>query len=164
MKYPDDPLILRPHVGGDVVRTRRPRRFIIRLMLTCLLLATIAGCILIIFTVHHSVKWPWNFLRHHYSSFPATGSCRVFTPLPEMGMEEKYLYEPNAITITHGPVAGFPALTTFHLLKEAMSVMRTHGICYVYPLDPDIAEAVPVDESVVERIKVVTRRFIVSSF
>ncbi|KAM3179129.1 hypothetical protein ACTXT7_001176 [Hymenolepis weldensis] len=157
LKYPDDPLILRPQVGGDVLTTRRagrscwPRSFILRLMLICVLLATIAGCILIIFTLHHSGVWPWSHFHGRYAS--AAGSCRVFTPLPEIGIQERYLYEPNAITITHGPVAGFPSVTIFHLLKEAMSVMRTHGICYVHPLDPEIAEAVPVDDSVIERIK-----------
>nr|CDS31385.2 expressed conserved protein [Hymenolepis microstoma] len=157
LKYSDEPLILRPKVGGDILGSREagrtcwPRSFILRLMLICVLLATIAGFILIIFTLHHSGAWPWNhFYRRHAS---AAGSCRVFTPFPEVGMEERYLYEPNAITITHGPVAGFPPVATFHLLKEAMSVMRTHGICYVYPLDPEVAEAVPLDESVVERIK-----------
>lgn len=157
LKYSDEPLILRPKVGGDILGSREvgrtcwPRSFILRLMLICVLLATIAGFILIIFALHHSGAWPWNhFYRRHAS---AAGSCRVFTPFPEVGMEERYLYEPNAITITHGPVAGFPPVATFHLLKEAMSVMRTHGICYVYPLDREVAEAVPLDDSIVERIK-----------
>ncbi|VDO00246.1 unnamed protein product [Rodentolepis nana] len=157
LKYNDEPLILRPKVGGDILGSREtgrtcwPRSFILRLMLICVLLATIAGFILIIFTLHHSGTWPWNHFNRRYAS--AMGSCRVLTPFPGIGMQERFLYEPNAITITHGSVAGFPPVTSFHLLKEAMSVMRTHGICYVYPLDSDIAEAVPMDDSVVERIK-----------
>ncbi|KAM7542752.1 hypothetical protein Aperf_G00000014405 [Anoplocephala perfoliata] len=157
VKYPDDPLILRPQVGGDILRSHPsgrlcwPRSFILRFMLICILMATIAGCILIIFALHHSGAWPWSHFHRRYAS--AAGSCRVFTPFPDIGVEERYLYEPNAITITHGPVAGFPAASTFHLLKEAISVMRTLSTCYVYPLDPEIAEAVPVDDSVIERIK-----------
>lgn len=157
VKYPDDPLILRPQVGGDILRSRPagrlcwPRSLILRSMLICVLLATIAGCILIIFTLHHSGAWPWGHFHRRYSS--AAGSCRVFTPFPEIGIEERFLYEPNAISITHGPVAGFSSLSTFHLLNEAISVMRALSACYVYPLDPEIAEAVPVDESVIERIK-----------
>lgn len=158
VKYPDDPLILRPQVGGDILRSRPagrlcwPRSFILRSVLICVLLATIAGCILIIFTLHHSGAWPWGHFHRRYAS--AAGSCRVFTPFPGIGVEERYLYEPNAITISHGPVAGFSAVSTFHLLNEAITVMRTRSTCYFYPLDPEIAEAVPVDDTVIERIKV----------
>ncbi|KAH9280999.1 hypothetical protein ECG_06497 [Echinococcus granulosus] len=156
-KYPDDPLVLRPQVGGDLLQGRsprgfcRPRSFILRLMLICVILATIAGCILIIFAMRHSSAWPWH--RHAYHAVPTAGFCRALTPFPGLDVEERFLYEPSAITITHGPVAGFPAVSIFHLLNDAMTVMRTHGTCYVYPFTREVSEAVPVDETVIERIK-----------
>ncbi|VDM25287.1 unnamed protein product [Hydatigera taeniaeformis] len=158
LKYPDDPLVLRPQVGGDLLRHRsstglcRPRSFILRLMLICVILATISGCIIIIFTLRHSNAWPWH--RHTYRSMSAAGFCRALTPFPGLDVEERFLYEPNAITISHGSVADFPSVLIFHLLRDAITVMRTRGTCYVYPLTREVSDAVPVDETVFERIKV----------
>ena len=132
-----------------------PRSFIFRLILFCVILATVTGCILVIFTLRHSNVWPWHHGRHSAYRGPNTaGVCHALTPFPGLDLEERYLYEPNAITISHGPVAGFPSVSIFHLLADDMTVMRTQGTCYIYPLTREVAEAVPVDDTVVERIKV----------
>ena len=128
-----------------------PRSFILRLMLFCVILATVTGCILIIFTLRHSTIWPWH---HGRRAAYRDGFCRALTPFPGLDLPERYFYETNAITISHGPVAGFPPVSIFHLLTDGMTVMRTPGICYIYPLTREAAEAVPVDDTVVQRIKV----------
>ncbi|VDD75773.1 unnamed protein product [Mesocestoides corti] len=161
LKYPADPLILRPRVGGDLLRASNrpagsfcwPRNFILRITLISVILTTIAGCILIIFALRHSNAWPWY--RQHYRG-GATGFCRALTSYPGFEVEERYVYEPSAVTITHGPVAGFPSASIFHLLNDFMTVIRTNGTCYAYPLNREVVEAIPVDDGVVERMKETT--------
>ncbi len=161
-------MILRPPVGGEVFRglepayiglrgedrTRAvcwPRSLVLRLMLICILLATIAGSVLLIFALRNTNSWPWgrngNVMRSRF--------CHVVTSYPGIDVDESVMYEPKAVMVSHPAVADFPPITLFHLLgNEGMTVMQAEGSCYVYPLTPEVAEAVPADDTLADRIEV----------
>lgn len=160
-----EPLILRPPVGGEVFRGLGPyhdetfhssgmcwpRSLVIRMMLICILLATIAGCVLIIFALRHSNPWPWG----HARSREIHGFCHAITSFPGIDVNENFAIEPSGVMLSHSPVAGFPAVTIFHMLgNEDKSVMFSEGSCYVFPITPDVAEAVTADDTLVQRIEV----------
>nr|VZI39199.1 unnamed protein product [Spirometra erinaceieuropaei] len=141
--YSSEPLVLRPPVGTEVPSSLRPVRYrlLLRILGIFILLAVSAACIFsLIFLLSHSLQ---RF----------DGQCTVFTYDSDMEFNEHYTLQPRAAVISRPAVDGFPPVRVFHMLDDAATVMETRAVCYVYPMRPEVASAIPTDSGLLERIK-----------
>ncbi|VDN08889.1 unnamed protein product [Dibothriocephalus latus] len=144
MTFSTEPLVLRPPVGTEISGPPpRSARYhlLLRILGIFILLAVSGACIVsLIFLLGHSLQ---RF----------DGQCTVFTYDSDMEFNEHYTLQPRAAVISRPAVDEFPPVRVFHMLDDAATVMETRAVCYVYPMRPEVASAIPTDNGLLERIK-----------
>lgn len=144
LTFSTEPLVLRPPVGTEVQRSslRSARyRVLLRVLGIFILLAVSAACIVsLIFLLGHSLQ---RF----------DGQCTVFTYDSDLEFNEHYTIQPRAAVISRPAVDGFPPVRVFHMLDDAVTVMETTAVCYVYPMRLEVASAIPTNSGLLERMK-----------